>query len=84
VSQARTFEIEVPGEEPAESVLSRAREAARGAGIAMTGDAQRGSFRGTAEGTYEVTGRTIRIAVAQKPAFVSWGMVESSLRRVFR
>jgi hypothetical protein len=84
VSEARVFEIEVPGEEPAKSVLARAREAARGAGIAMTGDEQRGSFRGTAEGTYEVTGRKIRISVAQKPAFVPWGMVESSLRKVFR
>lgn len=84
MSAEKIFDIDVPGEESAESILPRAREAARGAGIALVGDLSSGSFRGTAEGTYSVDGRRIRITVTRKPGFVPWGMIESSLRKVFR
>lgn len=80
----KTFEVEVPEGESAEALLKRAQDAARAAGIALVGDARGGSFRGTAEGSYVVSGRLIRVTVTRKPGFVPWGVIEGSLRKVFR
>jgi len=79
----KTFEFAVPAETTAEQMMSAARTRAREVGITIEGDATSGTFVGTAEGRYEVDGRTVRIAVEKKPAFVPWSMVESGLRRTF-
>ena len=62
-------------------MLDEARRRARGAGIRLTGDERAGTFDGLATGTYAVLGKTIRIQVDDKPAFVPWALVEKSLRR---
>lgn len=80
----KTYEFEVPGEESPEALLARARGAARGAGITMRGDADAGTFEGTAEGRYHVKDRTVHVEVTKKPALVPWAMVESALKRAFR
>jgi hypothetical protein len=86
VSSPKTFEIPVQDGVSTDEILERAREAARGAGIAIQGDASAGRFDGTAEGTYSVDAgsRTITVEVTAKPGFVPWSMVESALRKVFR
>ena len=86
MSSAKTFEITVDEGIEAADIMARAREAARGAGIVISGDDATGQFKGTAEGTYSVNveSRLIRVDVTSKPAFVPWGMVESALRKVFR
>jgi hypothetical protein len=86
VSSTKTFEISVAEGTEAADVMSRAREAARGAGIAISGDDRTGRFEGTAEGSYEVDSATrmIRVEVTNKPGFVPWNLVESALRKVFK
>lgn len=66
--------------------MDRARNAAKAAGIVITGDDAAGRFSGTAEGSYQVDAenRLIRVEVTNKPGFVPWRMVESALRKVFR
>lgn len=86
MSSSKTFDIPVEADSTAEEILTRAREAARGAGITITGDDAAGRFKGTAEGSYavDVENRTVRVEVTNKPSFVPWGMVEGALRKVFR
>lgn len=83
---SKTFEIPVADGASTEEIVGRARDAARGAGIALTGDESAGRFEGTATGTYRVDleSRTIHVEVTDKPSFVPWGMVESGLRKVFQ
>lgn len=83
---SKTFEIPVADDASTEEILGRAKDAARGAGIALTGDDSAGRFEGTATGSYSVDleTRTIHVEVTDKPGFVPWSMVESALRKVFR
>jgi hypothetical protein len=83
---SKTFEIAVAEDVSTEDILARARDTARGAGIALTGDQDAGRFEGTATGNYTVDAeaRMIRVEVTDKPGFVPWGMVESALRKVFQ
>ena len=83
---SKTFEIPVAEGASTEEILGRARDAARGAGIALTGDDTAGRFEGTATGSYAVDleKRLIHVEVTDKPSFVPWGMVESALRKVFQ
>jgi hypothetical protein len=83
VSDTRTFEFDVAEGRTAAQVLERARAQAKGAGIALHGDANAGSFRGTATGTYTVEGRRLKVEVTSKPGLVPWKLVESALRRLF-
>lgn len=83
MAEPRAFEFAVAEGRSAEDVLAQARSQARQAGIALSGDALSGSFKGTAQGTYAVDGRRLRVEVTQKPGFVPWGIVESTLRRLF-
>jgi hypothetical protein len=85
VSTAKQFEIPVADGLSAAEVLVRAREAAKGAGISISGDESSGRFQGTADGTYAVDAdaRLVRVEVTNKPSFVPWGMVEGALRKVF-
>ena len=86
MSSPKTFEIAVDEGVDAAAILTRAQEAARGAGIVIAGDNGNGTFRGTAEGSYtvDVDARMIRVEVTNKPGFVPWSMVESALRKVFK
>lgn len=79
----KTFEFEVPEDTSAETLMEQARVRARQAGITIEGDASAGSFRGTAEGRYTVEGRTVRVEVEKKPAFVPWSLIETGLRKTF-
>lgn len=81
--ETRSFEFAVAEGLTADDVLAKAREQARQAGIALTGDAARGSFRGAASGTYTVDGRRLRVEVTDKPRFVPWSLVESALTKLF-
>ena len=83
MADARSFEFSVAEGRTAEEVLAQAKAQARGAGIAMVGDAASGSFQGVASGTYTVEGRRLKIQVTKKPGLVPWGMVESTLRKLF-
>lgn len=85
MSNSKRFEIEVADDTSAEDILGRARSAAQGAGITITGDEASGRFRGTAEGSYtvDVESRVVRVEVTNKPSFVPWTMVEGALKRVF-
>ncbi len=83
---SKTFEISVADDASTDEILQRAKETARGAGIALSGDESTGRFEGTATGNYTVDAdaRMIRVEVTDKPGFVPWGMVESALRKVFQ
>lgn len=83
MADARTFEFSVAEGRTPEAVLAQARAQARGAGIAMVGDAVSGSFQGMAAGTYLVEGRRLKVEVTKKPGLLPWGMVESTLRKLF-
>ncbi|MDA1195255.1 MAG: hypothetical protein O2894_08725 [Planctomycetota bacterium] len=82
---SKTFEIPVAEGRSTEEILASARDAARGAGIALSGDETAGRFEGTATGNYTVDepARIIRVEVTAKPGFVPWGLVEGALRKVF-
>ena len=83
---SKSFEIPVADGASTEEILGRAKDAARGAGIALTGDDSAGRFEGTATGSYSVdlANRTIHVEVTDKPGCVPWSMVESALRKVFQ
>lgn len=83
MAETRSFEFSVAEGRSADDVLAKAREQARGAGIALLGDSTSGTFRGAASGTYAVEGRRLRVEVTDKPRFVPWMMVESTLARLF-
>ena len=82
-TSVRSFEFAVGEGRTAEQLLTQAKAQARKAGIALQGDASTGSFKGTAAGTYTVEGRSLKVEVTSKPIFVPWGIVESTLRRLF-
>lgn len=83
MADPRAFEFALPAGSSAAQVLARARAQAQGAGITLEGDERAGRFEGAASGTYEVVGQVLRVEVARKPAFVPWGLVESTLQRLF-
>jgi hypothetical protein len=86
VSSTKTFEINVEEGVDAASILARAQDAARGAGIVIAGNGDGGTFRGTAQGSYVIdeAARLVRVEVTSKPGFVPWTMIESALRKVFK
>ena len=83
MAEPRSFEFQVAEGRTAGDVLEKARAEARSAGIALQGDATSGTFRGTASGTYTVQGRSLKVEVLTKPAFVPWKLVESALHKLF-
>lgn len=83
MAEPRSFEFQFAEGRSAADVLEKARAQAREAGIALQGDANGGTFRGTATGTYAVEGRRLKVEVHSKPAFVPWKLVESALQRLF-
>ena len=79
----RAFLVEIPADvDPAEG-LEQARAKAKGVGITITGDTDRGTFSGAASGTYQRQDRSLRFEVEKKPFVVTWGMIERGLEKVF-
>ena len=83
MSEARTFTFEVAEGKTAGDVMAKSKSKARQVGIALVGDEAGGRFEGTAEGRYVVEGRTLKVEVVKKPAFVPWRVIESGLGKMF-
>lgn len=79
----RTYEFRIPEGRSAEDLLGEARARASRAGITLKGDAHSGTFTGSADGEYTVSGHTLRLEVRSKPALVPWALVEGALRSLF-
>jgi hypothetical protein len=79
--QTYTFPLP-PGSKP-EALLARAKEQGKGKGIVLVGDVTKGSFKGTADGSYVMSDGSITITVDKKPGFVPWAIVEGALRDLF-
>jgi hypothetical protein len=79
---SREFELALP-EGSLTDMLEDAKRRAREAGITLHGDESGGTFEGTATGRYAVEGRTIRVHVDRKPAFVPWALIEKGFQRAF-
>jgi hypothetical protein len=80
---AQTYTFAIPDGTSPEALLDKAKTEGRSKGIAFSGDTTRGQFKGPAEGTYAVDGRTLVITVEKKPGFVPWGMIEKALKGLF-
>lgn len=80
---AKEIRIDIPDDVDVDALLAKAGEAARNNGIALTGDANGGAFKGMAEGSYTVEDRTLVVNITKKPALAPWSMVETAVRRVF-
>jgi hypothetical protein len=80
---AQTYTFPIPAGASAADMISKAKEAGRGKGIVIVGDASSGSFKGTAQGSYEVKGQDLVITVDKKPGFVPWGVIEKALAGLF-
>ena len=83
MASEKTFEVTIPADVDPEAGFRLARDKAGEVGITLAGDTETGTFSGTAEGTYTRDGDRLRFEVNKKPFFVSWGMVESGLKKVF-
>ncbi len=80
---AQTFTFDIAPGKSVDEILAKAREAGRGKGIALVGDATKGTFQGAAQGSYSVQDRRLTVTVEKKPVFVPWMMIENALRDVF-
>ncbi len=78
----KTITVETNGD--TEAIISRAKEAASANGFQFDGDTDSGSFSGMGvTGEYRVNGNIMEISIAEKPAFLPWGMVESQIKSIF-
>jgi hypothetical protein len=80
---AQTYTFPIPAGAKAADLISKAKDAGRGKGIVLHGDDARGSFKGTAQGSYEVRGSDLVVTVDKKPGFVPWGVIEKALQGLF-
>lgn len=81
------FNIPFSGE--AENLVSRARQAIEGAGGAFMGNSTEGNFRaktpiGSIQGSYQVEGQQISLAITKKPLLLSCSRIEKELTSVMR
>ncbi|MDJ0521204.1 MAG: hypothetical protein QNJ90_03940 [Planctomycetota bacterium] len=83
MAQVKTYEVLIPAGMDHEDGLVEAKEKASGVGITLDGDTDKGTFSGTAAGTYRREGDRLHFQITKKPFFISWGMIESQLRKVF-
>jgi hypothetical protein len=80
---ACTFDIELSGSAP--EIVQKAQEMVTEAGGTFSGDTSSGSYQlkipvGSIEGTYSLSGSTIRFDITKKPMLVPCGTIESFLR----
>ncbi len=79
---AQTFTVDL--DETPETIVERARLAARKAGADFEGDAASGRFAAMGvEGGYSIQDGRVVVTVTRKPALAPWGMVEAKLRGFF-
>ena len=81
---AQTYTIPIPDGIDTEKLLEKARTEGRAKGVAFSGDATKGQFKGPADGSYVVEGKNLVVTVDKKPGFVPWGIIEKLLRGLFR
>ena len=72
-----------------EELIRQVGEAIRRAGGELDGDVRSGFYSvptpaGTVEGSYAVSGQTIRIEVLEKPVFLPCSIIEKTLLRIVR
>ncbi len=79
----KVFEMTVPDGTDPEAGFELARKKAGGVGITLEGDTEAGTFSGAAAGTYKRDDAKLVFEVTEKPFFVSWGMIESGLKKMF-
>lgn len=79
-----TTRYEIHLQEDAEVVLDRVQQAAKRAGATFEGDAASGHFSGAGvRGEYLVSDEKITVTIVEKPAAISWAVVESMLESFF-
>ncbi len=79
---SRSFEVKLNGD--ADTVIARARAAAHKNGVHFDGDAQTGHFAGHGiEGSYLILEDILSVQIAKKPLIMPWGMIESTLHKLF-
>ena len=79
---SRTLEIQLTADP--ETVVEKARGAARKYGAEFTGDRFAGRFSGNSiEGHYRIEGKTAHVTIERKPDFAPWPMVENAIRGFF-
>lgn len=77
----RTFSIETTLDPP--SLLARVRRAARENGADLMGDGRAGRFsHALIKGEYRLVGRTVVVAITEKPLIVPWAIIEARLRKL--
>jgi hypothetical protein len=78
---ARTFSIETTLDPP--SLLARVRRAARDNDATLVGDGRSGRFsHHLITGEYRMVGRTVVVAITDKPPIVPWAIIEARLRQL--
>ena len=79
---SRTLDIELTAD--AETVVEKARGAAKKYGAEFTGDRFAGRFSGNSiEGHYTIEGKVAHVTIERKPDFAPWPMVENAIRGFF-
>jgi hypothetical protein len=82
VKESRTFTINT--DKDPQMLVEDARKAAEENNATFKGDTNLGSFSGKGvEGSYEVEGNTVHMAVTDKPRLASWSKVEFKLEEFF-
>ncbi len=77
----RTFSIDTTLDPP--SFLTRIRKAARENGATLVGDGRSGRFsHAFIKGEYRMVGRTVVVAITEKPPIVPWAIIEARLRQL--
>ena len=80
---ARTFSMRTTADRP--SLLARAKRVAKENGATLVGDERSGRFsHGMFRGEYSMAGRKVVVTVTNKHWLLSWSVVESRLRELFR
>lgn len=68
----------------AEDLIEKAKGAAAKNGVAFKGDASKGGFSGMGiVGEYVVKDSVLHVEIKQKPIFMTWGLIEKSLKDFF-
>jgi hypothetical protein len=67
----------------ASELISKAKNAAANSGVDFNGDEHGGTFSGKGvEGYYKVNGKNVEITVTSKPLTISWGLIESAVKKL--
>ncbi|HEV7347544.1 hypothetical protein [Telluribacter sp.] len=80
------YSFDIPFNEEAHSLISRAKSTIEGAQGSFSGDTQNGVFAvpakvGTVEGNYAIQNNVLRVTITKKPFIAPNSMIEDALRR---